>query len=171
MGGALRIVRSSGMIAIDWSFVGTLIAEILITGAGIYFFSKATKIRILLLRIIAVAISLLVSLVGSLVFAASLAASGCSAYSPMIYSPSGKIAARTNDYDAGAVGGDTSVTLHWAHGLRSQTVYAGEWKSVLPSEIKWVSDSELIIRYDAGYGPLNSPCSSTSQVKVNCVPR
>jgi len=165
-----HVVRSSGMIAIDWRYGGVLIVELLLTSAGIYFFSRATKIRTLLLRIAVSVICLFVSLLGSLAVLASLAFSGCETHSPMVYSPSGKIAARANNFDEGATGGETSVTLHWAHGLRSQTVYGGGWKSVGPSDIKWMNDSELIIRYDSVYAA-QPACSSTSQVKVSCVPR
>src|SRR5579859_7554696 len=133
------------MIAIDWRFVGVFIVELIITSAGIYFFSRATKMRTLLPRIAISVICFFVSLVGSLVVVASLAFSGWETHSPMMYSPSGKVAARANDFDAGAIGGDTSVTLHLAYGLRSQTVYGGGWKSVGPSDIKWTSDSQLII--------------------------
>jgi hypothetical protein len=92
------------MIAIDWRYGGVLIVELLLTSAGIYFFSRATKIRTLLLRIAVSVICLFVSLLGSLAVLASLAFSGCETHSPMVYSPSGKIAARANNFDEGATG-------------------------------------------------------------------
>ena len=159
------------MIAIDWRSVGILIAELLVTALAIYGFNKSRKIRTLVLRIAGLLLCGFVSLLGSFATLAFLALSSCNTHSALIYSPSGKIAARANDFDEGATGGGTFVTLHWAHGIRSQTVYSGGWKSVVPSDIKWANDSELTIHYDAGFGAPIQPCSSTSQVKVSCIPR
>ena len=159
------------MLAIDWRSVGIFITELLVTALAIYGFNKSKKIRPLVLRVVGLLLCGFVSLLGSFAIMAFLAFSGCNTYSAFVYSPSGRIAARTNDYDAGATGGGTSVTLHWAHGVRSQTVYSGGWKSVLPSDIKWTNNSELTIYYDASYGALIEPCTSTLQVKVSCIPR
>jgi hypothetical protein len=123
------------------------------------------------LRIAGLLLCGFVSLLGSFATVAYLALCSCDSHSALICSPSGRTAARTNNWDTGATGGGTFVTLHWAHGVRSQTVYSGGWKSVSPFDIKWTNDSELTIYYDAGYGALIQPCSSTSRVKVSCVPR
>jgi len=158
------------MVAVDWRYVGILAFEVLVTALAIYGIKRARKIRILIPRIAGVVLCGSVGLLGSLAMVLSLAFSGCSTSSALIYSPSGSFAARTNDFDGGAIGGDTTVTLHWAHGLRSQTIYGGGWKSVRPSDIEWKSETELTIHYDA-YVPLTWPCTSTPRVKVTCVSR
>jgi hypothetical protein len=159
------------VLAIDWRFVAILTAELLVTGLAIYGLNRARKIRFLFARICAILPCTLIALLGSFASLVVLASLGCQNHSALIYSPSGKIAARISDFDAGATGGDTTVTLHWAGGFRSQTVYWGGWKSVGSSDIRWKSDSELTINYDSDYGALERPCSSTPQVTVSCVPR
>jgi len=159
------------MLAIEWRSVAILITEMLVTALAIYGLNKSKKIRSHVLRFVGLLFCGLVSLLGSFLIVAFLALSGCDTHSALIYSPSGRIAARTNDWDTGATGGGTFVTLHWARGFRSQRVYSGGWKSVVPSDIKWINDSDLTIYYDARYDPLSGPCTSTPEVKVSCFPR
>src|ERR1039457_1725114 len=118
------------MVAIDWRYIAILVAELFVTALGMYGLNKVRKIRTPVWRIAGLLLCGLVSLLGSLATVAFLGLSGCNSHSALVYCPSGKVAARTNDFDSGALGGDTSVTLHWAHGFRSQTVYWGGWKSV-----------------------------------------
>jgi hypothetical protein len=159
------------MIAIEWRSVAIVFTELLVTALAIYGLNKSRKIRSLFWRIAGLLLCGFVSLLGSFATMAFLALAGCDTHSALIYSPSGRVAARTNDWDAGATGGGTVVTLHWSHGFRSQVVYSGGWKSVVPSDIKWTNDSDLTIYYDSSYGPLYHPCTSTPQVKVSCIPR
>lgn len=162
------------MLAIDWEFVITLTVELLVTGLAIYGISRTRKIRIIAPRFVAVSPCGVMALSGSLLTVLVLAANSrddSDSHSALIYSPSRKFAARANEFYYGATGGDTSVTLHWAHGFRSHTVYFGDWKSVEPKDIQWKSDSSLTIDYDARYEGIMRSCSSTSQVKVVCVPR
>ena len=160
-------MKLSCMVGIDWGDVATLCAELLATASAIYGINKARKIRLLALRFLGISFCGIVALLGSLCVVAFLGLSSCDSHSALIYSPSRDVAARTNNFDYGATGGDTSVTLHWARGLRSQTIYSGEWRSVEPQDIQWNGDSMLTIYY---LGDKRS-CSSTPHVDVVCVPR
>lgn len=159
------------MFDIEWGSVEILFVEMLVTALAIYGTNKSRKIRSFIWRAPSLLLCGFLTLVGSFAVLASIGLSSCNTYSGLVYSPSGNFAARTVDFDQGATGGETDVTLHWARGMRSQTVYSGGWKSVVPSDIKWTNDSELTIYYDAGYGALTHPCSSTPQVKISCNPR
>lgn len=80
------------------------------------------------------------------------------------------MAARIEDADGGATGGETSVELFWARGFREQTVYFGEWKTVQQSDIQWNSDTDLVIHYSTASNP-DSHCYSTVVTNVSCSPR
>jgi len=113
------------MLAIDWELVIRVCIALLVTALAIYGISLTRKIRIIALRVFGVSLCAILALLGSLLSVLFLASSGCRSHSALIYSPSRNVAARTNDFDYGATGGDTSVTLHWARGLRTETVYFG----------------------------------------------
>jgi hypothetical protein len=85
------------------------------------------------------------------VFLLVLTGSGDDSHSLPIYSSSSKMAVRITDYDFGATGGETSVELFWDLGFSEQALYSGGWKSVMPSDVRWKSDKELIISYYAAY--------------------
>jgi hypothetical protein len=86
-------------------------------------------------------------------------------YSAPIYSPNHRMAARVAEYNASGFGGaDTSVELFNYHGLFSNVVFLGEWKSVEASNIRWKSDSEL----DVFYQGTPYRCTSTRRAKVRC---
>jgi hypothetical protein len=162
------------MLAIDWDFAITLTVGLLVVGLTIYGINRTRKIQRIILRVALESFCVVLALLGSLFIVLFLAANSFNnndRHSALIYSPSRKIAVRTNDFDYGATGGDTSVTLHWAYGLRSHTIYFGDWKSVRSKDIQWKSDSSLTIYYDARYEGIMYFCSSTSKVKVICVPR
>jgi hypothetical protein len=159
------------MLAIDWELVIRVCVVLLVTALAIYGIRLTRKVRTIALRVVGVSLCAILALLGSLLSVLFLAASGCDRHSSLIYSPSRDVAARTNDFDYGATGGDTSVTLHWAWGMRTQTVYFGEWRSVEPQDIQWKSNSTLTIYYDARSAGDERSCSSTPHVRVMCVPR
>ena len=113
-----------------------------------------------------------VTLLGSpIVILAALAlglqvlALGCLTYSAPVYSPNHEEAARVRTDDEGATGGNSHVDVFRHHGLVSQEVFWGQWKSVGPEDIHWISDSELEIRQD---GPAYS-CEGMPSIKVTCI--
>ncbi len=77
------------------------------------------------------------------------------------------MAVKLGTSDAGAVGGDTWVTLFASHGFDSHLIYTGNWGSVDPKNVHWVNDSELEILYDYGM----YTCRSVPPVIVRCVAR
>ena len=86
-------------------------------------------------------------------------------YSEPVYSPNRKMAARIVEYNASGLGGaNDTVKLFGAHGLSSDVVFFGEFKSVKAENIRWKSDSELEIPYEG----TPYQCTSTHRVKVVC---
>jgi hypothetical protein len=155
------------MIFVDWKSLIITCTPLFIAIAAIVGLRYADRISQRLLKVVAWVFCLPVFLLASLIFVLFLAGSGCRSYSTAIYSPSGKMAVRLETVDVGALGGDTAITLHWAHGLRDSMIVWGTWRAVEPSDIRWVSDSQLQIRYNGSlYG-----CKSAGGVKVECLPR
>jgi len=113
--------------------------------------------------------------IGSLGFLLLLAV-GCAAgftkttRSIPVFSPDYTYAARVTDFDAGAIGGDTSVTVYANHGVRNATVLTGGWKIVGAQDVRWLTNSELLVEYptDTGYDP--PICKSFGSIKVTCRP-
>jgi hypothetical protein len=153
------------MLFLNWWRYGAVVAALIITCFSIYGFALAAKISGCWLRIGVRLLCLPIGLIGSLAGVLLLAASGCSSYSAPIYSPSGKLAVRVQSSDEGATGGNTTVQLYWAHGLRTRTVFWGGWQAVQPTGVRWVSDSELRISYTSQF----YTCNDASGVKVECV--
>jgi hypothetical protein len=98
--------------------------------------------------------------------------SGCSGHGAPIYSPNGKNAALVWFDDEGATGGGASVQLYDMHGLRSESVFDGGWKSVDQSDVNWIDDSHVAIHYEhwQGYDE-GKTCRDFHSVKVTCVPK
>jgi hypothetical protein len=87
------------------------------------------------------------------------------AHSVPVYSPNRRMAARIDNYDVGPLGGAyDSIEVFALHGLASDVVYSGEFKSVGAGDLMWKSNSELEIYYD---GP-TCDCRSTRRVSVRC---
>jgi hypothetical protein len=87
-----------------------------------------------------------------------------------IYSEDRRHAARVTDFDAGATGGDTSVTVYASYGFQNKVVMSGGWKAVETQDIHWLSNSELLIEYpaDTGYG--SPACNNFVDINVICRP-
>ncbi len=160
-------MRSFGMPFIGWQFAGVLSLALLMLVLSILGFRRARKMRRQLLRIVVQLLCVPLGILGSLATLLLLAGSGCESHSAIFRSPSGTVAARIDDSDEGALGGSTTVELFTALGLRRQTVFLGEWKSVQPGDIHWENDLKLTVSYR---GQPNY-CKSTTVVKVNCIQR
>jgi hypothetical protein len=159
------------MLIFNWWITGEWIVALTMVLLAIFGLRFAGKLRALALRVVVRIASVALGLVGSLLALLLFAVSGCESHSAPIYSPSGTMAARIENADEGATGGQTLVELYWAHGFERETVYDGGWKSVEPSDIKWTNDSELKILYSGGYAADSFQCKSTAGVKVSCLPR
>lgn len=158
------------MLLIDWWFFWALTIGAKVVATSIFCLRRASKISIPPLRFAIKLVCASVGAIASLLILFFIAGSGCVSHSIPIYSPSGRMAARIEDADEGATGGESSVELFWAHGFREQTVYEGEWKSVRPSDMQWTSDTDLAIHYSTEYNP-DRHCYSVAVTKVGCLPR
>jgi hypothetical protein len=159
------------MLFVDWFFVMLLVAGVIIVAASIFGIRSAAKMRTRTRRVLMLVICVPIGAIASLSLLLMVAGSGCVTHSSAIYSPSGKVAARVENADEGATGGSTAVELFWAHGFKEKTVYQGGWKSVEPSDIQWISNTQLTIHYSSGYSPDSYNCASAGVVKVTCLPR
>lgn len=155
------------MLPIDWQFWGIFSVPLILIASAAIGFKYAGRVRVGILRWSLRSLCVPLGLIGSLAAMLLVAGRGCASYSPLIYSPTGTFAARIELDDYGATGGDESVDLFWARGLMQSTVFAGDWGTVEPSDVRWKSDSELLISYD---GRVYN-CKSTSAVKVTCSPK
>ncbi len=159
------------MILFNWWLAGWLILALLMVVGGVFGLRLARKVPVPLLRVIVRIAASGSALLGLLVTLLLWAGSGCSGHSAPIYSPSRSMAVRIENLDEGATGGSTQVELYWAHGLRSKTVYSGEWASVEPSDIHWEGNSRLTIQIRDASSDYSSRCASAGGVKVECSPR
>jgi hypothetical protein len=161
------------MVFIDWYRVIVIAIGLVLIAACIWGLAYTCKLRNILILIAIRLVCVLLGATTSLILLLFIMASGCVSRSNAIFSPSGKMAVRIEDYDYGATGGDTSVDLIWAHGFRVQNIYHGEWKSVEQTDdIEWKSDTELVIHYhyDPKYNP-NGQCYPAAVVHVSCLPK
>lgn len=159
------------MFFVDWWFVIVITIGLVLVAASIYGMTYAEKLKRRSARIAIWLASFPVGALASLVVLLLVAGRGCViSHSTPIYSPSGRIAARIEDADEGATGGETSVELFWAHGFREQTVYSGEWKTVRQSDIQWNGDTDLVIHYSTEYNS-DSHCYPAVVTNVICSPR
>ena len=169
------IPKSVSVFFFDWWIVGELILALLVVAGGVFGYRKARKlqqriarfsVRLITLPIAGAGSLLAILLLSVMIFSKML---GCEKDSAPLYSPSRNLAARVENADEGATGGETYVVLYWAHGLRSETVYCGPWASVEPKDIRWVSNSELAIQYSYSLsGNDGYYCKSPSSVRVDC---
>jgi hypothetical protein len=157
------------VLFIEWWHVELPCVLLLIVGIGIVGFwlvrKKKSFVRIPV-RFLSVCLALSGVLASSLIAFVSLLPGN--EYSVPVYSPNGKMAARIVDYNASGLGGaDSWVELFSYHGLKSDVVFSGEWKSVEAPNLRWVSDSELEISYEGKV----QRCTSANNVRVRCVGR
>ncbi len=98
--------------------------------------------------------------------------SGCSGHGAPVYSPNGKQAALIWFDDEGATGGGASVELYDMHGMRFESVFDGQWKSVDQSDVQWADDSHLLIRYAHWpYYDEQKTCRDFHSIRVICMPK
>jgi hypothetical protein len=159
------------MIFFYWWLVGWLFLCLAMVAAGVYGLRRVPKIEGWFWRVVVGIASVGSALLGSLVLLILWAGSGCRSHAAPIYSPSGKMAVRIETADEGATGGETWVELYWAHGLSNKEVYSGGWASVEQADIRWKSDSKLIIQIRDAQSDYASHCASGGGVKVECSPR
>lgn len=162
------------MLFFNWWIVGEMILALLIAAVGVFGLRKARKLRQRFVRFGVRLVSLPLAGIGTLSVLLLLSMTiltrmmGCEKDSAPIYSPSGSLAARVENSDEGATGGETCVVLYWAHGLRTKTVYFGPFASVEPKDIRWVSDSVLAIQYAYTVSGDGYYCKSSPNVSVTC---
>ena len=151
------------MIFIEWWAIGRLCLLLLIVATASLIIWSVRKKRWFVRFPIQLVLGLLVFALLFLV--ALVSALPGTAYSQPVYSPNKKIAARIVEYNASGLGGaEDIVKLFTSHGLRSDVVFFGEFKSVKAQNILWSSDSELEISYEG----TPYQCTSTRLVKVLC---
>jgi len=152
------------MVFIEWWIVRRLV--ILITAialcSGFVWSVRGKRKRI---KVPVMLVGSPVVILAALALALQVLAAGCLSYSAPVYSPSHSEAARVRTDDEGGLGGNSHVDVFRHHGLDSQEAYWGEWRSVGPEDIHWVSDTELKIEHD---GPAYT-CESMRSVKVTCI--
>ena len=142
--------------------------------AGVFGFRKASKLPQRFarfgVRLVSVPLAGLGTLFALLLLSVTILTRmwGCEKDSAPIYSPSGDLAARVENSDEGATGGETYVVLYWAHGFRTETVYFGPSASIEPKDVRWLSDSMLAIQYAYTVSGDGYYCKSAGNVSVIC---
>lgn len=86
-------------------------------------------------------------------------------------SPDRSHAIRITDHDEGATGGGTTVDVFWDGGLHSMMIFNGGWKQVEAKDVRWVSNSKIIISYSLP-APEYKPelCQGFAEIEVTCLP-
>jgi len=158
------------MIFPDYWTIGIVVICLFLCGGGVYLFRRTGSSSPV--------VKVPTRLVSGLVVACSVVALGMfgcasawnvTAHSIPIYSPDRQRALRITDTDSGALGGFTNITLYSHHGLIGRNVFSGDWRAVEPRTVRWINDSQVVIRYDASY--IYPPaCNSASGVSVRCEP-
>jgi hypothetical protein len=160
------------MLFIDYDIILTYAVCIGITVLGLGIYRSMKTVRSIYLRLSARFLASGLVAFGSLLL---LFFAGCGgpggANSNPIFSPDHRYAVRVSDFDYGATGGDTSVSVFGDYGFRNATVLYGPWKIVRAKDIRWKSNSEVLIQFqpNTAYDPPN--CKNLGSVKVTCVPR
>lgn len=159
------------MLFINWWLVGEFTLALLMIAGGVIGLRKArnqpVRLARVAIRLVCVPLMGLGTLAGLLLFLITV--SGCERSSAPIYSPSGRIAVRVYNLDGGATDGSTSVDMFWAKGFRRTNIFTGPWGAVEPSDIHWISDSEMTISTDVTAHQYY--CGSTAVVKIICTPK
>jgi len=153
------------LVFIGWWLLMRVCAIVLSVAAGAYGIWVVHGKR-WLLRLPVRLLSLLLVLLGASDAIFVWAFPNPNSYSAPIYSPNRKMAVRVHEYDASGFGGaDTSAELFWAHGLKSKSVFFGEYRSVDAAHVRWKSDSEL----EVSYRGTAFSCTSAFNVSVRCI--
>lgn len=153
------------MLFIEWRFWGLVLISLLVVTASILGLRHAGLIERRITRWSLRLLCIPMCLLGTLFTVFLLAGLGCESHSAPVYSPSGKEAARVESIDGGATGGNTSVEIFWMHGFGQANVFTGDWYAVGAQDIRWLSDSDLVISYDG----LTGSCYSTTHIKITCI--
>ena len=93
-------------------------------------------------------------------------------YSSALYSPNHRYAIRVENWDAGALGGITSVILYSRFGLITKTIFSGEYAQTDKATIRWLNNSEVSIDYYIDPYESSRPpfCEGTGTITVSCRP-
>jgi hypothetical protein len=87
-----------------------------------------------------------------------------------IYSPDRRHALLIVDSDEGALGGSTCVELYSDHGLHSDWIYQGQWKTVQSGDVRWVNNTDVILShrmYTADDVP--EVCARARGISIHCI--
>jgi hypothetical protein len=156
----------SFMVFIEWWLVqrfAVMIAVLIASCCGWWLVRNRRKS----IRVAVIILSSPVAILTGLFLALQVSALGCLTYSTAVYSPDHSTAARVRTDDEGATGGNSQVELFWNHGLSSKDVYLGGWKSVDVKDLKWESNSTLVVQHDL---PMYA-CESSPGIRVTCLER
>jgi hypothetical protein len=156
-----------GMDFIEWWLVRRIVYGLAMIALGV-FACQLVRRKEPLLRLTTRTLSIGVVLVGTLVVVFWVGSIGYRTYSAPIYSPNGKSAARIRTAGTGGIGSANIVELRSLHGFREDDVFDAGWGAIEPKDVRWLSDSELMITYH-GYPDGPDWCSGTPAVKVRCI--
>jgi hypothetical protein len=87
-----------------------------------------------------------------------------------IYSPDRRHALLIVDTDEGALGGTTCVELYSDHGLHSDWIYQGQWRTVQTGDVRWANNTEVILSHRM-YTAEDVPevCAGARGISVHCI--
>ena len=93
-------------------------------------------------------------------------------HSSAIYSPDHQKSIRIETWDAGAVGGGTSVVLYSHFGLIQKSVFSGEYHQTDKDSVRWLNNSSIVISYGGSYSatPVSPFCQGSGSISVKCNP-
>jgi len=153
------------MFFIEWWMVQRIVigVSIMLLGIAVSWYIRRRRI---VWRILVRLVSLPVAALGGLLALLTITASGCQSYSEPIYSPDHLRAVRVRVSDLGATGGGTNVEVYSLHGLRSDLVFSGNWRTVDSWNVHWIGNDELQITH---YDPAPGYCRDAGSIRVKCV--
>src|SRR5580704_7724679 len=129
------------MLFVEWWLVGRVCVAVLLIAAAVLSIWLARNMR-WPVRIPVQVVSGLVLLCVLFLLTIVLALPSPHAHSVPVYSPNRRMAARIDNYDVGPLGGAyDSIEVFALHGLASDVVYSGEFKSVGAGDLMWKSNS------------------------------
>jgi len=156
------------MVFIDWRFIWSFTAALAVFIGSIWGFRKIQPQRAFVRIPVRISTGLFVAM--SFVL---MSMYGCTeaatTHSNALYSPDRSQTIRSDDYDAGALGGWTSIYVYANHGLTSHRIYSGSWKSAEIKDISWLNNSEILISYPQ-WSSEDKPylCGGTAHLRVTC---
>jgi hypothetical protein len=155
------------MLFVEWWIVGWRCVGLLLVAVGTFSF-WFVRLKRWPVRLPVWFFSALAAVSGAMVLSVALGFPNPHNYSVPVYSPSGKMAARIDDWNLSGFGGaGSSDQIFTAHGLKSGVVFSGEFRSVNASNLRWQTDSQLEI----SYGGRVDRCKSAFQVTARCIGR